>query len=143
MLASQAFKKLALKWHPDRNRDNQETAHEKMTLITEARDFILGDHFEWQEQEGPKVSDVVLSLLLRVASQPDEPYGYAARAEPETSMPDSVQRQYNGEFDLASCEPSESNQLFETYQLWAAWRCKPQDMICCRILKDKFSCMCG
>merc|ERR1712070_16499 len=123
-----AFKKLALKWHPDRNPENPVEAHEKMTLVSEARDFLLGDQFEWQKQEGPK---------------PDEPYGYAARAEPETSMPDSVQRQYSGEYDLANSDPAETNRLFDTYQLWAAWRCKPQDMICCRILKDKFSCMCG
>ena len=50
-----AFKKLALKWHPDRNPENPVEAHEKMTLVSEARDFLLGDQFEWQKQEGPKV----------------------------------------------------------------------------------------
>ena len=40
--------------------------------------------------------------MLGVLCQPDEPYGYANRAEPETSMPDSVQRQHAGEFDLSA-----------------------------------------
>lgn len=50
-----AFKRLALKWHPDRNLDNQEQAHQKMTLISAARDFLLGDRFDWTAHEGPRV----------------------------------------------------------------------------------------
>ena len=58
-------------------------------------------------------------------------------------MPQSEQRQYTTVYNLAESDPAVTQPLFDTYQLWAAWRCKPQDQICCRILKDKYSCMCG
>ena len=35
-----AFKKLAMKWHPDRNIDNQEEAHEKAKVSLEFNIFI-------------------------------------------------------------------------------------------------------
>jgi DnaJ-class molecular chaperone len=35
-----AYKKLALKWHPDRNRDNKEIAEEKFKEVTEAYEIL-------------------------------------------------------------------------------------------------------
>ena len=34
------YRKLALKWHPDKNPDNKEQAEEKFKLISEAYDVL-------------------------------------------------------------------------------------------------------
>ena len=35
-----AYKKLALKWHPDRNRENKKAAEEKFQQINNAKELI-------------------------------------------------------------------------------------------------------
>lgn len=54
-VVSKRYKKLAVKWHPDRNQDNKEEAEEKFKEINEAKS-ILSDEKKREEYDNPHSS---------------------------------------------------------------------------------------
>lgn len=55
-----AYKKLAIKWHPDKNPDNKEAATEKFRDISEAYEILSDEEkrkkYDLYGHDGPKVS---------------------------------------------------------------------------------------
>lgn len=126
-----AFKKLAIKWHPDRNPENVKEATQRFAEISAARDLLL---------------DPPTNALL------DEPRGAGgagagcADPYPKTAHSKSM-RTFEGDVTdaIASGEfgGKEAVSLFESFGLWAVYKCDVCEAVCCRIRKNKYSCMCG
>ena len=121
-----AFKALAMKWHPDRNKDNVEEATARFAELSAARDLLL---------------DPPPQLLL-----PDAPTAAAAQAAAEDAQRAAL-RAYDKSTDVTDALRSGSLDgaatLFEQHQLWAVWYCTQCELVCCRIRKDKYNCICG
>ena len=127
-----AFKRLAVKWHPDRNPDNVKEATQRFAEISAARDLLLD---------------------LPVNARVDEPAaaarGAATPKGPSRAAASHSQNLRKFENDVTEAITSgalrgkELDQLFESFELWAVWHCTSCDAICCRIRKNKYLCMCG
>ena len=111
-----AFKKLAIRWHPDRNPDNVEEATLRFAEVSAARDLLL-DPQAARENTGP---------------HPKSQHSTSLRTF-EGDVSDLVRR--------AELEGADS--LFEGFELWAVWLCNTCGAICCRLRKNKYLCLCG
>jgi DnaJ-class molecular chaperone len=68
-----AYKKLALKYHPDKNLNNPEIAHEKFCKINEAYTYLLKHHTQFKakpkrktkRKPQPKKKDKKTELLIK------------------------------------------------------------------------------
>lgn len=125
-----AFKKLAIKWHPDRNPDAITEATQRFAEISAARDLLL---------------DPPTNAML------DESTNRGAKRAPPSSHPKSSHskslRAFEGDvsqdIDSGVLSGAEAAGLFEGFGLWAVWKCDGCEAVCCRIRKNKYSCMCG
>jgi DnaJ-class molecular chaperone len=63
-----AFTKLSVKWHPDKNLDNQEEAHQKFQELTQAKEILL-------DQEKRRIYDQVGMNIFNEGSGQDNPFG--------------------------------------------------------------------
>lgn len=122
-----AFKKLAIKWHPDRNPDNIKEATSRMAEISAARDLLV---------------DPPTNALF------DEPPAAASSGPSKAAASHSKGlRAFEGDVteDIESGELTgeEPAVLFETFGLWAVYKCNGCNAICCRLRKNKYSCMCS
>ena len=126
-----AFKKLAIRWHPDRNPDNVKEATQRFAEISAARDLLL---------------DPPTNALL------DEPRGGGGAAGgsadpyPKTAHSKSM-RTFEGdvtdEVESGALGGKEAAALFEGFGLWSVYKCDGCNAVCCRIRKNKYSCMCS
>ena len=123
-----AFKKLAIKWHPDRNPANVKEATSRMAEISAARDLLV---------------DPPTNALF------DEPPAPAASSGPSkaaAALSKGV-RAFEGdvteEIDSGELTGEEPAALFEAFGLWAVFKCNGCNAVCCRLRKNKYSCMCS
>ena len=122
-----AFKKLAIKWHPDRNPDNTKEATSRMAEISAARDLLV---------------DPPANALF------DEPPA-AARSGPSKAAASHSKgvRAFEGDvteaIDSGELTGEEPAALFAAFGLWAVFKCDSCNAICCRLRKEKYSCMCS
>lgn len=119
------FKKLAVQWHPDKHPDNVQEATERFAEISAARDLLL---------DPPP-------LVMAGSSYAD---GAAATARKAAERSNEL-RAFSGDVSEALADGSLPNaaQLFAEHKLWAVWLCTKCELVCCRIRKDKYSCMCS
>ena len=129
-----AFKKLAIRWHPDRNPDNVKEATQRFAEISAARDLLLD----------PPTNALLDEPTNRPGSSgmgaaSGEPYPKTAHSKSMRAFEDDVTE------SIASGElgGKEAVALFESFGLWAVWKCDMCEAVCCRIRKNKYSCMCG
>ena len=126
-VVASAFKKLAMKWHPDRNPDNVKEATQRFAELSAARDLLL---------------DPPTNALL------DDPQRRPPNADPYPKSAHSKGlRAFEGDvtedIESGALGGQEAVELFEKFGLWAVWKCDTCDAVCCRIRKNKYSCMCG
>lgn len=122
-LIASAFKKLAIRWHPDRNPESLKEATEIFAEISAARDILV---------DPP------------AAALADEPApnrgGKSASSQPNL-------REFVGDvseqIDSRKLSGEETVRQFEGFALWAVWKCDKCEAVCCRIRKNKYSCMCS
>ena len=126
-----AFKKLAIRWHPDRNPDNVKEATQRFAEISAARDLLLD----------PPTNALVDEPSARGAgpSSGADPYAKSKHSQNLRSFEGDVTNQ------VASGElgGKEAVALFEGFGLWAVYKCNVCNGVCCRIRKNKYSCMCS
>jgi curved DNA-binding protein CbpA len=60
----QTYRRLALKWHPDKNPDHVERAEQKVREAREARDAILSDPVKRRPYDAYEIVLLLLSLAL-------------------------------------------------------------------------------
>ena len=123
---SVAFKKLAIKWHPDRNPQSVQEATQRFAEISAARDLLL---------------DPPVNALLDEATVA-RGAGAASYHKPSPNL-----RAFEGdvteEIDSGSLRGSHLVHAFTAFELWAVWKCDGCNAVCCRIRKNKYSCMCS
>ena len=127
-----AFKKLAIKWHPDRNPENAAEATQRFAEISAARDLLL---------------DPPVNAMLdekQMASPGASPYRPSAHSQSLRKFEGDVSDQIDNK-ELCG---KEAVALFEQFGLWAVWKCdgceaEGKGSVCCRIRKNKYSCMCN
>ena len=123
-----AFKKLAIKWHPDRNPGIIEEATSRMAEISAARDLLLDPPANALFDEPPAPA---------ASSRPSK--AAAALSKGARAFEGDVTEQIDSG-ELAGKEPAA---LFETFGLWAVYKCNVCNATCCRLRKNKYSCMCS
>ena len=123
-----AFKTLAIRWHPDRNPDNVKEATERFAEISAARDLLVDPPAAALVDEPPPPT-----------SGGSKPPSRTAQSMNLRALVGDVSEQ----IDSRALGGKEAVQLFETFSLWAVWKCDACDAICCRIRKNKYSCMCS
>ena len=124
---SAAYRKLALKFHPDKNPGNAEAAHERFLSIGAARDFLLSPPQLAHASGGGSGSGF--------GHQHDAAAAAAATAAP---------------FDPRAFDPSTVMTRREAAQAgdgWSVvWRCRECDLqssVCCRVKPRKHKCLCN
>jgi hypothetical protein len=119
-----AFKPLAIKWHPDRNPDNVAEATQRFAELSAARDLLLD----------PPVSAMV-DEQARASSKPYPKSAHSTNLRAfEGDVTDAI--------DAGNLSGADVEQQFQSFELWAVWHCRSCDLICCRIRKNKYQCMC-
>jgi len=123
-----AFKKLAIKWHPDRNADNTKEATRRMAEISAARDLLV---------------DPPANALFD-----EPPPGFANSCPSKAAAAQSkglraFEGDVTGAIDSGALQGEEPAALFETFGLWAVYKCNSCNAVCCRLRKNKYSCMCS
>jgi hypothetical protein len=126
-----AFKKLAMRWHPDRNPENVKEATQRFAEISAARDLLV---------------DPPPAALVDEPARAPPSAGGSSKSSGRTGKSENL-RQFVGDvseqIDSRTLGGKEAVQLFETFALWAVWKCDACAAICCRIRKNKYACMCG
>jgi hypothetical protein len=133
-----AFKKLALKWHPDRNRDNAEEATQRFAEISAARDLLVD----------PPAAALIDEPLNSGGGGGGPSAAAAAQWRSAASKAHSAglrdfENDVSAAIDDGSLAGPEVDALFDMFELWAVWACSTCDALCCRIRKNKYACMCG
>ena len=128
-VVSTAFKKLAVKWHPDRNPDNVEEATQRFAEMSAARDLLL---------DPPTNAFVDESVSAGGGRGTSEPQAKAAGPNLRAFEGDVTDAVTSG-----LLQGAEAVALFEGFGMWAVWKCDRCEAICCRIRKNKYACMCG
>ena len=115
-----AFKKLAVQWHPDRNPDRMAEATARFAEISAARDLLL--------------------------DPPPLPLP-SAQAQPAPAEADASLRKFEGDVTAAVADGTLAGviaeELFASHKLWVVWHCRSCGLVCCRVRKEKYSCLCG
>jgi hypothetical protein len=128
-VVASAFKKLAIRWHPDRNPDKVEEATQRFAEISAARDLLLD----------PPVSALHDDHSAGPGSAGGDPYPKSAHSQNlrafENDVTDAI---VSGELAGPKVDA-----LFDGFELWAVWHCTACDAVCCRIRKNKYTCMCS
>ena len=130
-IVASAFKKLAMRWHPDRNPDNVKEATQRFAEISAARDLLV---------------DPPTNALM---DEPSARGGGAAGGSASDPYPKSGPnlRSFEGDVteqvESGTLSGTEAVALFESFGLWAVWKCNGCNAVCCRIRKNKYSCMCS
>ena len=127
-----AFKKLAIKWHPDRNPDNVKEATARFAEISAARDLLV---------------DPPVNALFEEPSGGPSSGGRGGGGDYPKSAHSKGLRDFVGDVTAAvdggSFGGAEAVALFESFGLWAVYKCNGCEAICCRIRKNKYACMCS
>lgn len=127
-----AFKKLALKWHPDRNRDKVDEATQRFAEISAARDLLLDPPPAALVDEPDATSGDVASGRWKSAAAKAHSAGLRAF---EGDVTEAI--------DDGSLRGAELEEAFGKFELWAVWQCSTCELLCCRIRKSKYLCMCS
>ena len=118
------FKKLALKWHPDRNPDNEEEATQRFAEISAARDLLL-------DPPPAALIDEPASGAGGERGMRDHYAPSAASANLREFVGDCTDEIADGRL-----RGKEAEELFHSFGLWAVWQCTKCELVCCRIRKD-------
>lgn len=129
-----AFKKLAIRWHPDRNPDHIKEATQRFAEISAARDLLLDPPTNALLDEPPAASS-----QRSAAGGAADPYPKSAHSKNLRAFEGDVTEAV----DSRAFGGKEAAELFESFGLWAVWKCNGCNAVCCRIRKNKYSCMCG
>ena len=124
-----AFKKLAIKWHPDRNPAIIKEATSRMAEISAARDLLVDPPANALFDEPP---------APRTASS-----GPSKAAAALSKGVRAFEGDVTEEIDSGELTGEEPAALFETFGLWAVYKCNACNAVCCRLRKNKYSCMCS
>ena len=135
-----AFKKLAVRWHPDRNPDKVKEATQRFAEISAARDLLL-DPPTNALLDYPRPSPGATSGG-RAASSSSCSGGDPARSAHSQNLR-AFEGDVTDEVVSGTLGGDEAAALFESFGLWAVWKCNACSAVCCRIRKNKYSCMCG
>ena len=122
-LVTSAFKKLAVRWHPDRNPDNVKEATQRFAEISAARDLLVD----------PPVNAVVEDSGSRAPPSGD-PYPKSKHSQNLRLFEGDV----SDDIDSGALGGAEAAALFESFGLWAVWKCNSCNAVCCRIRKNKY-----
>eukprot|EP00967_Tisochrysis_lutea_P115888 scaffold186090_cov34-Tisochrysis_lutea.AAC.5 len=112
-----AFKKLALQWHPDKNRTEEATA--RFAEISAARDLLLD----------PAAAH---------SPQPNVAPAGTERAGGASSELRRFEGDVTREIDEGRLHGPQLDALFANHGLWAVWVCEGCALVCARIRKDKY-----
>ena len=123
-----AFKKLAVRWHPDRNPENVKEATQRFAEISAARDLLVD----------PPTNSLREEPVRREGAGGD-PYPKSSHSQNLRTFEGDVTEQIAS----GALGGDEAVGLFEGFALWAVWKCNRCNAVCCRIRKNKYSCMCG
>ena len=129
-----AFKKLAIKWHPDRNSDKVSEATERFAEISAARDLLLDPPVNAMFDE-----PVASGGYGNSSSSSGDPYPKSSHSKGLRDFVGDV----SSEIASGTLAGAEAVALFENFRLWAVWKCDGCEAICCRIRKNKYMCMCS
>ena len=111
---AKAFKKLAIKWHPDRNPDNVKEATHRFAEISAARDLLLDPPTNALIDEPPVAARSGASGAVGADPYPKSAHSQNLRAF-EGDVTDQVASgKLGGDAAVA---------LFEAFGLWAVWKC--------------------
>ena len=123
------FKKLAVRWHPDKHPDNVQEATARFAEISAARDLLL--------DPPPAAFHAPPATGAHAASAAADRRATEQRSNELRAFANDVSAA------VADCSLPNAAALFAEHKLWAVWVCSTCDLICCRIRKDKYSCLCN
>ena len=122
---NRAFKSLAVKYHPDKAKECPKRAEEEFKKINHARDVLLNKH-------------------LRLAAQQEDELEKVAKQQAESKYHlRGFSNDVTNEIENGTLSGEEVDTLFRKHKLWAVWVCTKCELVCTRIRKEKYSCMCS